>query len=387
MVKYAYIVKMIKDKKSKHIYKYFMEISKVEDKTRYYKKENGQFYTTNYKYILDGLDIPKDDNIKYIIEPFAGKGDLVQWCLITAPNYSIKSYDIDPKYKGVIVQDTLKEPPNYKDSFVVTNPPYLARNKTKSKDLFDKYKMNDLYKCFIMSLCEQNNCKGGILIIPSGFFLSSRPIDIKCRDNFMSKFKIQKVKYFEERVFDDTPTTVVAFSFIRMCKKSIKEQNVKWIRMPSNEIQIFNVKKIHKWIIGGEIYNLPKNKTISISRYVEGKPLKNNEQQTYMTIRALDGGNMNNRIHLDYEKNYIYPAKNCSRTYATLVIKGITLTEKQQQNICRIFNIFIEEKRVQTWSLFLPQFRESKEYTRKRIPFTLVYNIVCYIIDNYNIDE
>ena len=48
---------------------------------------------------------------------------------------------------------------------------------------------NDLYKCFITSVVKQNNCKGGIFIIPAGFFFSSRDIDVKCRDAFMKKYK------------------------------------------------------------------------------------------------------------------------------------------------------------------------------------------------------
>jgi hypothetical protein len=40
----------------------------------------------------------------------------------------------------------------------------------------------------------------------------------------------------------------------------------------------------------------------------------------------------------------------------------------------------IEKKREETCSLFLPQFRESKEYARKRIPFELAYGIIRHII-------
>lgn len=348
------------------------------------KKERGQFYTTNYEYILDGFDIPYDDSIQCIIEPFTGKGDLVQWFLKKDTKYPVELYDIEPKYARTIQRDTLRNPPDYKDKFIITNPPYLARNKTSSKDIFDKYSVNDLYKCFILSICNQANCKGGIIIIPSGFFLSSRPLDIKCRNMFMTKFIINKVKYFEETVFDDTPTTIVVISF-KKSEHTLTEQTIEWVRMPLNESSMFNVKKKFKWIIGGDIYDLPINNDIKISRYVSGKILNRGEQQTYITLCALDGGSMANRIRLYYKEGYVYPAKDCSRTYATLIINGRVLTSIQQKNICRIFNSFIENKREKTWSLFLPQFRESKEYARKRIPFTLAYNIIRHII-THNID-
>ena len=42
------------------------------------KQQLGQFYTTNCNYILEGLILPASD-ISFIIEPFAGKGDLITW--------------------------------------------------------------------------------------------------------------------------------------------------------------------------------------------------------------------------------------------------------------------------------------------------------------------
>ena len=55
-------------------------------------------------------------------------------------------------------------------------------------------------------------------------------------------------------------------------------------------------------------------------------------------------------------------------------------TEQQQMYLCSEFNAYVERKRTETWSLFLPQFRESKEYARKRIPFELAYTIVLHLI-------
>ena len=42
-----------------------------------HKSKLGQFYTTNYDYILKNMNIP--DNITQIIEPFAGNGDLLKF--------------------------------------------------------------------------------------------------------------------------------------------------------------------------------------------------------------------------------------------------------------------------------------------------------------------
>ena len=51
--------------------------------------------------------------------------------------------------------------------------PYLARNKSKDKSLYDKYDVNDLYKCFIKNLIDDPP-DGGIIIIPLNFMCSIR---------------------------------------------------------------------------------------------------------------------------------------------------------------------------------------------------------------------
>lgn len=107
------------------------------------KKERGQFYTTNAEYILDGLELPLNED-SVVIEPFAGQGDLLEW--LKKKNYQgrIQSYDIEPKIENVVQRDTLKNPVDYNDAWIITNPPYLARNKCANKEIYDQYQMNDL---------------------------------------------------------------------------------------------------------------------------------------------------------------------------------------------------------------------------------------------------
>jgi hypothetical protein len=140
------------------------------------------------------------------------------------------------------------------------------------------------------------------------------------------------------------------------------------------------MKKEHDWIIGGEIYKLPVPTGVKIRRHVEGQKLKEGEQLTSMTLSALDSGTKDGRICLEYKEGYVYPAKDCSRTYATLCIQGKKLSSEEQKKVCLEFTALIEKKRSETWSLFLPQYRESKEYARKRIPFELAYTIVLHLL-------
>lgn len=323
----------------------------------------GQFYTVNHEYILEGFDKPT----KNVIEPFAGKGDLIDWL----GHNNVEAYDIDPKRKDIKQRDTLLHPPSYKNKWVITNPPYLARNKCEAKDIFDMYQSNDLYKCFLLSLTNQKSpCLGGIVIIPVGFFLSPREVDVRCRNAFMSKYKITKVRYFEESVFPDTTSTVVAFSFV-FSDTPLTYQHIEWVKPSTNETKIFCLDAKYKWIIGGEVYDIKIPKGIKIKRVLKGEK---NENQTHLTLNALDS---TKKISLDYIENYVYEGINTSRSYATLCISGIELTNEDQKRLAEKFNAYINKKREETWSLFLPQFRE---YDRRRIPFSLAYNIIGHLI-------
>ena len=257
------------------------------------KKDKGQFYTTNSSYILDGFPLPPSD-IRCIVEPFAGKGDLIEWIKQTGCAAAIEAFDIEPKYPGVQKQDTLSTPPDYNNAWIITNPPYLARNKSDKKEIYDMYDTNDLYKCFLTSVVQQNNCRGGIFIIPAGFFFSPREMDTRCRNDFMSRYKITKMKYFEETVFDDTTTTIVAFSFEK--STPLTEQNVEWTMLPSKINKTFHMSSTYQWIIGGDIYHLEVPAGIQVRRPVEGQPLRENETQTFITLNALDSGTKDGRI-------------------------------------------------------------------------------------------
>ena len=343
-----------------------------------HKQKKGQFYTVRSSYVLDTISGPPLDS-RCVIEPFAGKGDLLDWLRRNHCLLPIEAYDIEPKRNDIVRRDTLLDPPLYTDAWIVTNPPYLARNKCAEKEIFNKYETNDLYKCFILSITQQDPCRGGVMIIPVGFFLSAREIDCTCRSAFLSQYLLTNVRYFEEDVFPDTSTTVVAFSFEKS-DRVLTEQRVEWTILPSNEKKTFLLRQDYQWIIGGDVYHLPVSPDIKIRRWVEGMTLLPNEQKTWLTIHALDSGKYDGRIKLEYRKDYTYPSKTSSRSKATLCVSGRRVTDEEQQRLATRFTEWIEKKRQETWSLFLPQFRESKEYARKRIPFELVYQVVNHLM-------
>jgi hypothetical protein len=331
------------------------------------KKQLGQFFSTNCQYILQDLNIPDDCTI---VEPFCGNGDLIQ----NINKEKLECYDIDSKHSYIIQQDTLLNPPIYTNKFIITNPPYLARNKNKDKTICDKYNQNDLYKCFISNLLT-NKCNGGIIIIPVNFWCSIRKNDIELRKSFLNIYKIILLNIFEESVFDDTKYAVCSFQFQLITDNTILENIIPTIIYPQKDKYNFTLNELNNYTIGGEIYNLQQNKNIKIERLT-----------TNILIKCIDN-NINDKIKLLFvDDNDIYvdnTEKLSARSFASMTIEPLLSIEKQKLLIEK-FNTYLETQRKKYNSLFLSNYREANSMARKRISFNLVFNIINYLLNEIN---
>jgi|7_EtaG_2_1085326.scaffolds.fasta_scaffold06673_2 hypothetical protein len=333
------------------------------------KKQLGQFYTTNSDYILSGLELPDKKN--HVVEPFVGDGDLIKWLKAHHQERlgSLKTYDIDPSIgDGVIIQDTLRTPPYYKDKFVITNPPFLARNKNKDKTLYDLHDTNDLYKAFLKTIIE-GDVEGGIIILPLNFLCSN---DNKIRNMFFEKYHITSLNIFEEAVFDDTTYTVCSLSFFRGPQTKTVPTNI----YPSKKRIDLDLKKEWGWRPAGYLYEVPRNGNYTISRLVKGDIPKGYITNLY--LRAVDSGGNDKRIAL-VVKDEPYYGKNTDRVFATLVCNHKINNE---QLVAEQFNKRLEDLREEHHSLFLINYRNSSSsYARKRISFRMAYNMVANILE------
>lgn len=354
------------------------------------KKILGQFFTTNQEYILQGLSIP--DNTSTIIEPFAGNGDLIPFIEnfrskrneTDEPNpVVIEYFDIEPHLPFIIQQDTILNPPVYRNKFIITNPPYLARNKSKDKTLFDKYGVNDLYKCLIKEITDgQNTCCGGILIIPLNFWSSIRIADMELRKAFLEKYSVVLLNIFEETVFEDTSYTICSFQFVAKIQTYPQQDNrVSVIVFPSKTTIETVLEEKNNYMIGGEIYQLPLKNNYRITR-ITSKNLE--KANTHILVKCIDD-NQNSPIGLSIvepDKIYVDETPNqTARTYASLIIEP-PINNEQQVRLVEKFNRYLEIQRRKYCSLFLTNYRESKDIARKRISFDLVYSLIEYILEN-----
>jgi len=365
------------------------------------KKQLGQFFTTNSDYILEGLQVYIKS--KKVTDPFAGSRDLMSW----AKKHGAKSvfgFDVDKKYAdGKIVKenDSLNNP--YKYNFVITNPPYLHKNKAdkNTKELYfsgENSYFEDLYQVSLKSIL---NSEEGIIIVPLNF-LSAENSE-KIRNIFFDKFDIVKLNIFNQQVFDDTTYNVISFYYrkkIGFRNKIIVDTNI----FPEKTKISFELSKDFGWQLGGEFIsriNLAKNvlgiyrlttdrikngpfkikmafnNIKDIEEYPVDKDFKNSIENNIIFLRAIDSKN-GKKIQLEDIRKYKVHGlvgKNTSRNMAHLFLsKSITINE--QGKLVRYFNEELEKARKEYMSLFLTNFRDNN---RKRISFEFAYKLLNYV--------
>jgi len=333
------------------------------------KQELGQFYTTNAEYIIGSLFEDLPDNIS-IIDPFAGNWDLLNLAQKKLPLKNIHAYDLDPQNPETIQQDTLLNSPNYKGLYVITNPPYLAKNKTKDKTIFDMYKVSDLYKASIETFM---GCEGGILIVPLNFLCDDRSIET--RNKFLSEYEIQSLNIFEEQVFDDTSYTICSFSFLKNCNTS---QIIKPHFYPNDTEGQYVIDKEHGYVIGGRFLDEIRSNQSSVSIGRLTAECKAGYYISNLKLYTIDSGTKNGMIRLEKDITPFY-GKDTDRAFAT-IISDCKLDDVEDVVIYG-FNQLLNRGRLQYHSLFLTNYRHStKECARKRISFGLAFDIISYIL-------
>lgn len=298
-----------------------------------------------------------------MIEPFVGNGDLLQ----LFPHTVWEKYDLESDGDDVIIQDTLKNPPDYTNKWVITNPPYLAKNKTTDKEIFNTYNTDDLYKASLYSIM---NCLGGIIIIPTNFFTDEGSYEI--RKQFLDNFIIKELNIFTEPVFNSTTYSVCSFAFWRKEKPISEPQTILTNICPKNTVIQLTLYSEYNYRLAGEFFAQFENIDCKFGRLMaNGTP----HNITNIKLYALD--TRQDRIRLEFCKEPFY-GKNTDRTYATLVCP-MNLTEEQEKELIHSFNTTLEQFRQQYFDLSLTNYRD---FNRKRIGFTFAYQLLTKIYND-----
>lgn len=314
-------------------------------------------YTTNYEKIFNGLldIIPTDAQL---IEPFVGGGDLLN----LFPNYQWEKYDIDEAIECVH-QDTLKRPPSYANKWVITNPPFLAKNHATDKSYFTQY--DDLYKLFLHTII---GCEGGIVIVPGNLFCDEG--SEKIRREFLSQYEVKRVNFFTMPVFETTSYSVCAFNFIR--KFNIIQRPIFYIN-EEEQGHSFALEEEYGYQIGGQILSIIKQTPAVFFRLVAGRAAKN---PTNIYLYAADTSK--DKIRLEWHDEQYY-GKSTDRMFATLDCNK-PLSETRQLQLIEDVNRMLNDMREEYCNLLFTNYRDNN---RKRVGFDFIYKLCSYVLNSY----
>ena len=390
------------------------EINKNENKyDEINENENTNLESTKHfstsSLLIDSIDLSIFNNEK-VIEPFVGDGDLLKLCKIK--NY--ECYDIcipkNKNLKNFKIKDTLLNNVfvNNSDSYVITNPPYLAKNKMND-ELKDKYKnlindneykmqsrspIHDLYQIFINQLIE-TSIKGGLIIIPVNFITGKETTNL--RNKFKRVYNILQINVYEMKVFENTTQSVITMLFIN------KSYNNKYNQIIENDKDENEINKNENENENDDKNNNNFNNTI-LNLYTENQIYKNldinilnatvydyftiqnfkidfiryynipeNYYITHIKINLID--TTNKSICAEFNENPI-EHKISDRSFINVCCNR-RINEKNERTIIKVFNNKINNYRNNTYSLCLSSYRE---FSRKRLTISeALYILKCCI--------
>jgi len=316
-----------------------------------HKQHTGQYFTTNADEILSGFEHLVRNKI--VCEPFAGDGDLTVWCYKNGAQ-GVKAYDIEPRGMSVIPNDSILDPWFEGCDFIVTNPPYLAKNKNKVKVAYDRWGQNDLYKCHMAALVA-SDIEEGLLILPANFVSESSS---KIRDLFFSRFEMRSVRYYRYPVFDDATTAICVVHFKRWIPQSSMFTTIEVHYPDEVHTNSYDLRKEYGWIPGNSffehIYEDQDPLDLRILREGEG---------TNILISLLTNGKWPLGAHFNPgETVYASPS-----TFTTYQIQcDIEISQEKQHKIVELYNTRLQHYLMAYQSLFLANYMGATQKIKSR---------------------
>lgn len=220
------------------------------------KIKHGQFFTEKdvFENNLIFTEFMQKNNLwgANILEPFAGKNNLINFLKKYKSDIVFSSYDIEPQSKEVQFNDSIKNWFYKGFDLVITNPPYLSKHSSKRMNIevdFENY--DDLYK-LSLDRCIKN-VRFTIAIIPTTLINSNRKIDknlldkllifqlLPSKENFNDTEHPVAIGYFDNQKNSDD-FLIYEHSNLIASYKELTTTNQK-ILMSKNKLSIkFNVK-------------------------------------------------------------------------------------------------------------------------------------------------
>ena len=419
-----------------------LEIQEILD-TNEYQHKLGQYYSSNTD-LLKSYKSDLQKNNKIVYDPYVGEGHLIDYMLSIFTkdiarekilngeiygtdidesnikyciNYFSKKYEIKKKklQKYFFVNDSLLNVPKVlknKDLYILTNPPYLARNSCSKSGHISEYNRyfsgtiyNDYYEIALNIFGQYD----GIWIIPNNFLSADRMNNL--RKKILNKKNISDVYVYERSMFEDTAIPVLTMKLSELQYNTNGHNNIYF--KPGNKLINIDISSIdgkvcsewqnisnYKNSLGVSHGLIEKNITKgdvetyfvdSTNGYKNKKMFISTAQKQYLDsqilyLRAVDTGGKDGFIGL-YTIDELYPNKNnissmitkiSSRLYTPIFFKNVDVDV--QIKIKNMFNNKLKKLRLTYNSIFLTDFKGATENgIRKRIGFKQAIALINYI--------
>lgn len=318
------------------------------------KRKLGQYFTTKDFWLKDHIKkFIYSSNTKNIIDPFAGGGDLLN--LFIRDGFKTVGLDID-KRLGWKFNDSLVNIPKFKNSVIITNPPYLTNYSAKRKGLYksvEKYflnsKYNDLYQIAIKNSMDSSDF--GVMIVPETF-INSR----------FNKSRLVSITVIEEQVFDDTENPICVICFDNKHKKDSE------INVYKNNTLIGTLELIN---------NLRKKPN-------KEKVIKFNSLDGQIALRAVDTTDPKKPIAFMKPSEIDYNLNSIKESSRLITLIEVDVKKDRINNIIKYSNDILKDLREKTSDIILSPFKGNKKdgQRRRRLDYATARAIIedAYIL-------
>jgi hypothetical protein len=333
--------------------KHFMLVSKEKNKYAeidLHRVVNGAFHTDIHNWLFPQIiDFIKQSNAKIILDPFAGKGDILKACATIGYENTI-GFDINSELDWKI-NDSLKKIPKIDNAIIITNPQYLAKHSAKRKRVFDKvkehyaYGRDDLYQVALDRCLEAYDYV--IAIIPETFLNSSYPKD-----------RLYIYTIVEEKIFTGTDCPVCIASFGPKPNKYSGN-----FEIYKNSKHIGDFQKLRRYILN------PNN---SIKIYF-------NDKDGQIALKAVDGQRATDQIRFLNSNDFYYKKDNIKVSSRLMTyIRVDNIKNLDVMKIINECNNILNEYRSKTHNIFLSPFKgnNSKGKRRRRLDYLTARAII-----------
>lgn len=373
-----------------------------------------------------------------VVDPFVGEGNLLleylsqfskEEAIELLKEKKIKGFDIDKKtlertkkrFKDIydlddellkelfIVNNSLKTNKTKIDDFILTNPPYLARNVCKKKypKDFKKNFENNKFKDYYEIALNKYKKNEGFWIIPTNFITSEYLTET--RKKLFNVFNFKNINVFEFPIFKDTRISVISFH-LKYKKEEQDELNINFVKEDSEkEIKISLTEKgeicsdwleettcsgefikqglLREQIPYGEIELNVLNEDYVIEKIKTTKEMEHKLKNNILFLRATDTGSKTGVLGLYtlnelFKNNYsdLEPVSLVTKKTSRLCVPLFFLEDisiEEQLKIKDLVNKKLKKYREKYHSVFLTNFKNTtNKISRKRISFKEIYGLI-----------